>query len=210
MRKTARRKSKLPSMYVVNGNRYRWPLDVYKLWYLYSKVNGETKEFKEWFDPDLFSEAWPKEDIKVIKHKGSKLTIEIDLLAGAHRLGLSFLRILHKYNAYTISNKPTAKKQPTQPKKDMKFKTLIRARNIYIYKERGIKNLPIAYKVGLISKEVYNYKVELKKRTRRRQTYTIEDKIKWDKEYLNAERTIQRNVRLAKETLSNVKKGKFP
>lgn len=210
MRKTGRRKSKLPTMYIVKGNRYRWPLDVYKLWYMYSKLAGETKAFKEWFDPALFSEVWPKEDIKIIKRKGSKLTIEIDLLAGAHRLGLSFLRILHKYNANTVPKEPTAKIHPTQSKKDMKFEALKRARKIYILKQKGIKNLEIAYEVGLIEKELYDYKLAIKNKTFKVRDFDYTKINDWDKGYLNAERTIQRNYRLAKIIISNVKKDIFP
>lgn len=196
--------------YIVKRRKrlFKWPLDVYKEWYRYCVLAGENKEFSEWFDPALYAEPLGMDKINVVKRKDSILTLEVDIRNDAKTNLRSLLKVLLKYGGYWKETKPQAEMQPTQSKKDMKFVTLQQARKVYLLKQKGLKNLDIAIKVGLIKQRVYDYKVARKKRSFRTKDWP--DNFELDKTYLNAERSIQRNYKLAKQIIQNVKSGTFP
>ena len=193
--------------------RIRWPIEVYKLWYEYCVLAGETKSFKEWFDLDLFTEPMPMDEIKVVKRKDAILTLEVDIRNDAKTNLRSLLKVLLAHGGYWKELDPQAKLQPTQSKKDMKFVTLQQARKVYLLKQKGLKNWEIAWKAGIIKKDnkaMYDYKVAIMDKTRRRTYYKSTQTDEWDRQYRNAERTVQRNLKLAEQIVKNVKKGAFP
>lgn len=208
-----KKKPSRAAIYTYQRRRLKWPVSVYKLWYQYCVLAGDTREFKEWFDLDLFAEPSSMDEIKVVKRKDTVLTLELDLRTNTRELGLSFLKILHDYDVYKNDGKPQAKMQPTQSKKDMKFVTLQQARKVYLLKQKGLKNWEIAWKAGIIKKEnkaMYDYKIAIMDKTRRRTYYKSTQTDEWDRQYRNAERTVQRNLKLVEQIIKNVKKGAFP
>jgi len=216
MKKTKRKTgSKLPAIYVHKGNRYKWPVDVYKEWYKYCLLATQTPKdlqadsFAKWFKPALFEEPWHDTDIKVVSQHQNKLTVEIDLTFDLHRLGMSFLKLMHKYEK-TVNKESSAQYYPSQSKKDMKLEAIKQARQIYALKQQGLKNLDVAKQAGLITTEIYNYKTAIKNKTKKVTDFDSRKADTWETTYKNAERTIQRNVRLAKNILANVAKGTFP
>lgn len=77
--------------------------------------------------------------------------------------------------------------------------TSLERRKVYWLKEKGMKNLEIAKKLELISKEVYQYKLKKGQNDDFLET-----------QYLKAERTIQRHNAACRNILKNVQKGVFP
>lgn len=216
MKKTTRKTgSKLPAIYVHKGNRYKWPVDVYKEWYEYCQLavkppkDLQADSFAKWFKPALFEEPLHDTDIKVVSQQQNKLTVEIDLTYDLHRLGMSFLKLMNKYEK-AVNKESSARYYPSQSKKDMKFEAIKQARQIYALKKQGLKNLDVAKQVGLITTEIFNYKTSIKNRTKKITDFDPRKVDTWETAYNNAERTIQRNARLAKNILTNISKGTFP
>lgn len=216
MKKTKRRTgSKLPAIYVHKGHRYKWPVDVYKEWYEYCRlakkqpVDLQAESFTQWFKPVLFEEPWHDTDIKVVSHQQNKLTVEIDMTFDLHRLGMSFLKLMHKYEK-KVNKESSALYYPSQTKKDMKLEAIKQSRHIYTLKQQGLKNLDVAKQAGLITTEIYNYKTAIKNKTKKETDFDSRKVDTWETTYNNAERTIQRNVKLAKSILASIEKGTFP
>lgn len=66
--------------YGYKGNRLKWPISLYKEWYMYAKLaNNKVGSFEEWFDPKLYAEPMQDDDVKVSQQKNNKLVLEIDL-----------------------------------------------------------------------------------------------------------------------------------
>ena len=122
---------------------------------------------------------------------------------------MSFLKLMHKYEK-TVNKESSAQYYPSQSKKDMKLEAIKQARQIYALKQQGLKNLDVAKQAGLITTEIYNYKTAIKNKTKKVTDFDSRKADTWETTYKNAERTIQRNVRLAKNILANVAKGTFP
>lgn len=216
MKKTTRKTgSKLPAIYVHKGNRYKWPVDVYKEWYEYCQLavklpnDLQADSFAQWFKPSLFEEPLHDTDIKVVSQQQNKLTVEIDLTYDLHRLGMSFLKLMNKYEK-SVNKESSAQYHPSQSKKDMKFEAIKQARQIYALKQQGLKNLDVAKQAELITAEIYNYRTAIKNKTKKETDFDSRKVDIWETTYKNAERTIQRNVRLAKNILANIEKGTFP
>jgi hypothetical protein len=216
MKKTNRLpNSKLPAIYVHKGHRYRWPVDVYEEWYEYCRLANKLPEdlkadsFTQWFKPELFEEPLHDNDVKVIKQQQNKLTVEIDMTFNMHRIGMSFLTLMYKYKK-RFNKEITAQYSPSQSKKDMKFNAIVQARQIYMLKQQGLKNLEVAKQAELISAEIYDYKTAIKNKTKKITDFDPRKADVWETTYKNAVRTIQRNVQLATSILANVEKGSFP
>ncbi len=216
MKKTNRLpNSKLPTIYVHKGHRYRWSVDVYEEWYEYCRLANklpadlQADSFTQWFKPELFEEPFHDTDIKVIKQQQNKLTVEIDMSFNMHRIGMSFFMLMHKYKK-SFNKEITAQYCPSQSKKDMKFSAIKQARQIYMLKQQGLKNLDVAKEAELITTEIYDYKTAITNKTKKETDFDPRNVDFWETTYKNAVRTIQRNVQLAKSILENVEKGTFP
>jgi len=207
--------SKLPAIYVHKGHRYRWSMDVYEEWYEYCCLANKLPEdlqadsFAEWFKPELFEEPFHHTDIRVIKYQQNKLTVEIDMTFSLNRIGASFLKLMYKYKK-SFNKEITAQYHPSQSKKDMKLNAIAQARQIYMLKQQGLKNLEVAKQAGLITAEIYDYKTAITDKTKKETDFDPRNVDFWETTYKNAVRTIQRNVQLANSILANVEKGTFP
>lgn len=216
MRKTNRKtNSKLPTIYAQSRHRYRWPVEVYEEWYEYCRLaknvpaDFQADSFTIWFKPELFEEPVSETDIKVVNQQQNKLTVEIDMTYDLHRICMSFLMLMYKCRK-RFKKEPTAQYYPSQSKKDMKFEAIIQARQIYVLKQQGLKNLEVAKQAELITTEIYNYKTAVVNKTKKETDYDPRKVDEWETTYKNAVRTIQRSVQTAKNILANVEKGTFP
>ena len=176
-----------------------WPPSLYKEWYIHAKLAGmKVGTFDEWFDVEKYAEPMQDDDVKIIKKKGNKLTLEFDVSHDLRRLGINFLKVITKYKEeYTYHS--LAKIQPSKNAQNFTLSTSLERRKVYWLKQKGMKNLEIAKKLELITDKVYQYKLNKMKNDDFLET-----------QYLKAERTIQRHNAACKKILANVKKGIFP
>ena len=185
--------------YVYKQHSLKWPKSLYVEWWRYEKlVDSNIGTFEEWFDPEKYAEPRQEDDVKILSNKNNKLVLEVDLTHNFRRVMFGLISVMVKYMDRT-EKRSYAKVQPSKSPKNFTLQTSKERRWVYERKQQGMKNLEIAKELKLITKEVYEYKLNKKK-----------DDDHLHMQYLKAEMTIQRHNRACKETLANVKKGVFP
>lgn len=220
------------------GNRFLWGKTVYKEWFEYCQLiknlpkQFKSKDFDTWYDSDVFAEPSYEDLIKVVKTKGSKITVEIDVIAQSKPILERIAKILANYRP-SMRNNPKlrlreashAKVQPSKVMQDIKLESLKEDRKIYALKQEALNNLEVAYKADLLktkyntktqrdkpisSKKVYDFKISLLEKTKKKSEYEDGFTNACEKTIDNATRTIQRAVQRVEAILKNIAKGNFP